>query len=119
MADIRPLAIDDTDSIIRSFHLDLQPSPQFGLEPPAEGVAQSKEVALEEGVLKAELAAQPNGDSATQPDGEPAAQLNEESAAQPNGESAAQPNGESVTQAEPEPEPQSNPVAQPESVQVS
>lgn len=24
MADIRPLAIDDTDSIIRSFHLDLQ-----------------------------------------------------------------------------------------------
>ncbi len=25
MADIRPLAIDDTDSIIRAFHLDLQP----------------------------------------------------------------------------------------------
>lgn len=24
MADIRPLAIDDTDSIIRSYHLDLQ-----------------------------------------------------------------------------------------------
>lgn len=24
MADIRPLAIDDADSIIRSFHLDLQ-----------------------------------------------------------------------------------------------
>jgi homocitrate synthase len=24
MADVRPLAIDDTDSIIRSFHLDLQ-----------------------------------------------------------------------------------------------
>ncbi|KAH7145412.1 putative homocitrate synthase [Dactylonectria estremocensis] len=27
MADIRPLAIDDTDSIIRSFHLDLQDGP--------------------------------------------------------------------------------------------
>jgi hypothetical protein len=25
MADVRPLAIDDTDSIIRTFHLELEP----------------------------------------------------------------------------------------------
>jgi hypothetical protein len=48
MADVRPLAIDDTDSIIRTFHLELEPhhklpaEPENGIAAPGNGIAASE-----------------------------------------------------------------------------
>jgi homocitrate synthase len=38
MADVRPIAIDDADSIIRSFHLTLHEQPAPGAQVPVEVV---------------------------------------------------------------------------------
>jgi len=121
MADIRPLAIDDTDSIIRSFHLDLQPTAEPNLEPQAEALARTDVVAQQEVAVKTEAETQPESaavaaetDTITQPE---SAAPQTEAATKP--ESVAQTNGESVAHKTPDPESQTQPLAQPEPVQVS
>jgi hypothetical protein len=45
MADVRPLAIDDTDSIIRTFHLELHPQHNTLAEAEAPAISETQAVA--------------------------------------------------------------------------